>query len=60
MDFPKTPFNQLLGRNDLAQAAGYYSKTANGTGPFVPYIYDIVYDSKTATYTSVDDPTASG
>ena len=33
--------NQLLGRNDLAQAAGYYSKTANGSGPFVPYIYDI-------------------
>jgi hypothetical protein len=40
VDFPKTPFNQLLGRNRLAQAAGYYSKTANGSGPFVPYIYD--------------------
>ncbi len=41
IDFPGTPFNQLLGRNDLAQVAGYYSQTANGSGPFVPYIYDI-------------------
>src|ERR1700677_64833 len=40
IDFPGTSFNQLLGRNDRAQVAGYYSQTANGSGPFVPYIYD--------------------
>jgi hypothetical protein len=40
VDFPGTPFNQILGRNRLQQAAGYYSQTANGTGPFVPYVYN--------------------
>jgi hypothetical protein len=40
VDFPGKPFNQLLGQNDLAQAAGYYSTKADGTGPDTAYIYD--------------------
>ncbi len=40
VDYPGTPFNQLLGQNDVGQAAGYYSTKADGTGPDHAYIYD--------------------
>jgi hypothetical protein len=40
VDFPVEPFNQLLGQNNVGQAAGYYSTRADGTGPDTPYIYD--------------------
>jgi probable HAF family extracellular repeat protein len=40
VDFPGTPFNQLLGQNDSGQAAGYYSTKADGTGPDHAYIFD--------------------
>jgi len=40
VDYPGTPFNQLLGQNDAGQAAGYYSTKADGTGPDHAYIYD--------------------
>jgi len=40
VDYPGTPFNQLLGQNDSGQAAGYYSTKADGTGPDYAYIYD--------------------
>lgn len=36
VDFPGTTFNQILGLNDIAQAAGYYQDAA---GNFHPYIY---------------------
>lgn len=38
--YPKKPFNQLLGQNDYAQAAGYYSTKADGSGPDTAYVYD--------------------
>ena len=40
VDYPKTPFNQLLGQNNVGQAAGYYSTKADGSGPDHPYVYD--------------------
>lgn len=40
VDFPGTPFNQLLSQNDLKQAAGYYSLSADNTTPDFPYVYD--------------------
>lgn len=40
VDYPGTPFNQLLSQNDHYQAAGYYSLSANNTTPDFPYIYD--------------------
>ena len=40
VDFPGSPFNQLLGHNDAGQAAGYYSTKADGTGPDHAYIFD--------------------
>ena len=40
VDFPGSKFNQLLGQNDFAQAAGYYSQSTNNTTPDFPYIYD--------------------
>jgi len=40
VNYPKTPFNQLLSQNDLGQAAGYYSTKADGSGPDFAYIYD--------------------
>src|SRR5579863_5847272 len=36
VDFPGTTFNQLLGLNDIGQAAGYYQDAA---GNFHPYLY---------------------
>ena len=39
-DQPGTPFNQLLGQNNVGQAAGYYSTTASGSGPDHGYILD--------------------
>jgi hypothetical protein len=36
VDFPGTTFNQLLGLNDIGQAAGYYQDSA---GNFHPYVY---------------------
>ncbi len=38
--YPGTTFNQLLGQNNFAQSAGYFSTKADGTGPDRPYIYD--------------------
>ena len=32
--------NQLLGQNEMAQAAGYYSMSVDNTTPDFPYIYD--------------------
>ncbi len=40
VDYPGTPFNQLLSQNDFGQAAGYYSTKADGSGPDHAYIYD--------------------
>ncbi len=40
VNFPGQPFNQLLGQNNFAQAAGYYSTKADGSGPDHAYIYD--------------------
>jgi probable HAF family extracellular repeat protein len=40
VNFPKTPFNQLLSQNDFGQAAGYYSTKADGSGPDHAYVYD--------------------
>jgi hypothetical protein len=40
VDYPGTPFNQLLGQNDFGQAAGYYSTKADGSGPDHAYVYD--------------------
>lgn len=40
INFPKTPFNQLLSQNDHGQSAGYYSTKADGTGPDHAYIVD--------------------
>ena len=40
VDFAGTPFNQLLSQNDLQQAAGYYSLSADNTTPDFPYVYD--------------------
>ncbi|MGA3194410.1 MAG: hypothetical protein ABSD39_05360 [Terriglobales bacterium] len=40
VNFPKTPFNQLLSQNDYGQAAGYYSTKADGSGPDHAYVYD--------------------
>jgi len=40
LDYPGTPFNQLLGQNDSGQAVGYYRTKADGTGPDHAYIYD--------------------
>jgi hypothetical protein len=40
--YPKKPFNQLLSQNDFAQAAGYYSTKADGSGPDTAYVYDEV------------------
>jgi hypothetical protein len=40
VNFPGEPFNQLLGQNNFAQAAGYYSTKADGSGPDHPYIFD--------------------
>ncbi len=42
VDFPGTPFNQLLSQNDLQQAAGYYSLSSGNTTPDFPYVYDEV------------------
>jgi probable HAF family extracellular repeat protein len=42
VDFPGTPFNQLLSQNDMKQAAGYYSLSSNNTTPDFPYVYDEV------------------
>jgi hypothetical protein len=42
VDFPGTPFNQLLSQNDMQQAAGYYSLSSNNTTPDFPYVYDEV------------------
>ncbi len=42
VDFPGTPFNQLLSQNDLQQAAGYYSLSSDNTTPDFPYVYDEV------------------
>jgi probable HAF family extracellular repeat protein len=36
VDFPGTTFNQILGLNDIGQAAGYYQDAA---GNFHPYVY---------------------
>lgn len=40
VNFPKTPFNQLLSQNDFRQAAGYYSTKGDGTGPDHAYVFD--------------------
>ncbi len=40
INFPKTPFNQLLSQNDYRQAAGYYSTKGDGSGPDHAYVYD--------------------
>ena len=40
VDYPGTPFNQLLGQNDLGQASGYYSLSPDNTTPDFPYVYD--------------------
>ena len=40
VNYPKTPFNQLLGQNDFRQAAGYYSTKADGSGPDHAYVVD--------------------
>jgi hypothetical protein len=40
VDFPGTPFNQLLSQNDQNQAAGYYSLSQNNSTPDTPYVYD--------------------
>jgi len=40
VDYPGTPFNQLLGQNTEHQAVGYYSTNAAGTAPDHAYIYD--------------------
>ena len=40
VDFPGTPFNQLLSQNDMGQAAGYYSLSVDNSTPDFPYIYD--------------------
>jgi hypothetical protein len=40
VNFPKTPFNQLLSQNDFGQSAGYYSTKADGSGPDHAYVYD--------------------
>lgn len=42
VDYPGTPFNQLLSQNDHQQAAGYYSLSSNNTTPDFPYVYDEV------------------
>ncbi len=42
VDFAGTAFNQLLSQNDLQQAAGYYSLSADNTTPDFPYVYDEV------------------
>lgn len=40
VNFPGQPFNQLLGQNNVGQAAGYFSTKADGSGPDHAYIYD--------------------
>jgi probable HAF family extracellular repeat protein len=40
VDYPGTPFNQLLGQNDMGQASGYYSLTPDNSTPDFPYVYD--------------------
>lgn len=40
VNFPMTPFNQLLSQNKFGQAAGYYSTKGDGTGPDHAYVYD--------------------
>jgi uncharacterized membrane protein len=40
VDFPGQPFNQLLGQNNFAQAAGYFSTKIDGSGPDHAYIFD--------------------
>ncbi len=40
VDYPGTPFNQLLGQNDLGQASGYYSLSPDNTTPDFPYVYN--------------------
>ena len=42
VDFPGTPFNQLLRQNDHQQASGYYSLSSGNTTPDFPYVYDEV------------------
>jgi probable HAF family extracellular repeat protein len=42
VDFPGTPFNQLLSQNDHQQASGYYSLSSNNSTPDFPYVYDEV------------------
>jgi hypothetical protein len=42
VNYPGTPFNQLLSQNDFGQAAGYYSTKSDGTGPDHAYIIDEV------------------
>lgn len=40
VDYPGTAFNQLLGQNDMGQAAGYYSLSPDNTTPDFPYVYN--------------------
>ena len=40
VNYPKTPFNQLLSQNDFGQSAGYYSTKKDGSGPDHAYVYD--------------------
>lgn len=64
INFPKTPFNQLLSQNDFGQAAGYYSTKADGSGPDHAYVYDefggvfelfTIPDSTTAQATGINN-----
>jgi hypothetical protein len=53
LDFPGSIFTQATGENNRGLVVGTYQDSANA-------FHGFVYDSKTATYTSVDDPHGVG
>jgi uncharacterized membrane protein len=50
VDHKGTKFNQLLGQNDHAQAAGFFNSKADGTGTFTGYVFDELGQNIFATY----------
>jgi hypothetical protein len=50
VDHKGTKFNQLLGQNDHAQAAGFFNSKADGTGTNTGYVFDELGQNIFATY----------
>ena len=50
VDHKNRKFNQLLGQNDHAQAAGFFNSKADGTGTSTGYVFDELGQNIFATY----------